>query len=313
MKQYTAAILGALSQPPATGVAAVTGAKEISVPSKTRDVNYTATDYALRFGSYQLPGTDGNILGNRQSNMGDYSFGGGVGEKAKDVAPTEANATQEAFDVNQWMSANNMIDTAKYSKEQIKNFASGVISLMQSVNNIYNGYIAQDQYAMEAANKEFQAEQNKRAAELLRKNIKDIDRAAQADANVYRLEGVKTKSAQRVGQAASGFAVGKGVHQVMLDTTDARTNYNASMIMLRAGLQNAEILRQAGTLEAQAILDSFDAKALKAQGELAKNQGWLNGMMNAISGAADFYVGTDGFGASGNKASNTGAKNGGNV
>ncbi len=185
--------------------------------------------------------------------------------------------------------------SSKYSAEQIKNFASGTINVMKGINSVYNGYITNLQYDMKAANKDFVAEQNERAADLLRQNIRDINRAAQADANVYRLEGVKTKSAQRVAQAASGFAVGKGTYKTMLDTTEARTNYNTSMLMLKAGLQNAEVLRQAGTLEAQAILDRFDAHALREQGEMERNQGWVDGIMSVIEGGVDFYVGKYGF------------------
>lgn len=178
---------------------------------------------------------------------------------------------------------------------QVKKYASGTISLIKSVSSVYNGYIANSQYKMQANNKEFLASQNERAAELLKKNMRDINRAADADANVYRLQGVKTKSAQRVAQAASGFAVGKGTHGVMLDTTDARTQFNASMIMLKAGLQNAEILREIGGLKAQAIINRFDAKALKEQGEFAISKGWNDAVMHAISAGADFYVGYHGL------------------
>lgn len=178
---------------------------------------------------------------------------------------------------------------------QVKKYASGTISLMKSVSSVYNGYIANSQYKMQANNKEFLASQNERAAELLKKNMRDINRAADADANVYRLQGVKTKSAQRVAQAASGFAVGKGTHGVTLKTTDARTQFNTSMIMLKAGLQNAEILREVGGLKAQAIINRFDAHALREQGEMAINKGWNDAVMHAISAGADYYTGYHGL------------------
>lgn len=267
----------------------------IKTPSVNSSVNLTATELALQFGTYTSSG----------------SFGKGSGEKATYFNAGQPKKDQTAVDVNQFLSANNSINTSKYSADMVKNFASGTINLMQGINSVYNGYISEGQYDMKAANKEFQAEQNERAARLLRQNMRDINRAAQADANVYRLEGVKTKSAQRVGQAASGFAVGKGTYKVMLDTTDARTNYNASMIMLKAGLQNAEVLRQAGTLEAQAILDRFDAEALRKQGDFEKSQGWMTGVMKAIEAGVDFYVGTQGFGKSDKKSKyQTGAKYG---
>lgn len=225
---------------------------------------------------------------------GRSSFGNAPAQKANMMDAGKRQTTNEAFDVNQWLSANNLIDEGKFTGKQIKNFASGTINLMKGITSVYNGYIAAEQYEMQAANKRFQAEQTKRAAKLLRQNIRDIDRAAQADANVYRLEGVKTKSAQRVAQASSGFAVGKGTYKVMLDTTDARTNYNASMIMLKAGLQNAEVLRQAGTLEAQAILEAFDAEALEVQADHAINQGWMDGIMKGLESGVDFYLGYKG-------------------
>lgn len=179
---------------------------------------------------------------------------------------------------------------AGYTAFQIRYFASGISDLVDATASIANGYIANKNYEMQANKKEFVANQNLRAAELLKQNIRDINRAADADANVYRFEGVKTKSAQKVAMAESGFAVGEGTYKVLLDTTDARKNFNASMIMLKAGLQNAEVLRQAGGLKAQAIIDKSDADIYRAMGEYEIAKGWGNALSKLFSSGANFTI-----------------------
>lgn len=274
MNPYVAAIVGALS--PQQAVPMSTPANIIPqtpFPAAAKE-SYTSTIVnALQTAPAPEATPFPEVRTNRNVSITDTSIGGGTGGDDDKGDNKESGLT--AF--------------------QVKKYASGSISLMKSVSSIYNGYIANSQYRMQARNKDFLASQNERAAELLKKNMRDINRAAEADANVYRLQGVKTKSAQRVAQAASGFAVGKGTYGVMFDTTDARTRFNASMIMLKAGLQNAEVLREVGGLKAQAIINRFDAHALREQGDMAISKGWADGIMHAVSAGADFYVGYQGL------------------
>ena len=177
------------------------------------------------------------------------------------------------------------------SAKAVKDFTNATVYGMQAISSVSKGYINAKQYDMQANNKEFAAWQNERTAKLLAKSTRDITRAAEADANVYRLQGVKTKAAQRVGQAASGFEVGKGTYRVMLDTTDVRTNYNAAAIMAKSMMQNAEIKRQIGTQKATAIINKADARALRKRAEIEKMQGWINGIGSALQAGASAYAG----------------------
>lgn len=177
------------------------------------------------------------------------------------------------------------------SAKAVADFTNATVYGMKAISAVSSGYVNAKQYEMQANNKEFAAWQNDRAAKLLAKSTRDITRAAEADANVYRLQGVKTKAAQRVGQAASGFAVGKGTYRVMLNTTDVRTNYNAAAIMAKSMMQNAEIKRQIGTQKAAAIINRADAKALKKRAEIERIQGWMNGISYALQAGASAYAG----------------------
>lgn len=177
------------------------------------------------------------------------------------------------------------------SAKAVADFTNATVYGMKAISAVSSGYVNAKQYEMQANNKEFAAWQNDRAAKLLAKSTRDITRAAEADANVYRLQGVKNKAAQRVGQAASGFAVGKGTYRVMLNTTDVRTNYNAAAIMAKSMMQNAEIKRQIGTQKATAIINRADAKALKKRAEIERIQGWMNGISYALQAGASAYAG----------------------
>lgn len=195
------------------------------------------------------------------------------------------------------------------SAKAVKDFTSATVYGMQAISSVSKGYINAKQYDMQANNKEFAAWQNERTAKLLAKSTRDITRAAEADANVYRLQGVKTKAAQRVGQAASGFEVGKGTYRVMLDTTDVRTNYNAAAIMAKSMMQNAEIKRQIGTQKATAIINKADAHALRKRAEVERTQGWMNSIGYALQAGASAYTGfSDYYGWDKPKADSTGDK-----
>ena len=178
--------------------------------------------------------------------------------------------------------------------EKISNVFSGMASTIQAVSSVYNGYIKAGQRNMQADKSEFMARQNERNAGLMESNIKDINKAAQMDANLYKIQAAQTKSAQKVGQAASGFTVGAGNYKVMLNNTDVNTNYNVSVAMLKANMAAAENIRQAGTYRANAIINRSDADVQRMLGKVDKETGWVGGIANAMNATAKFYSAYEG-------------------
>lgn len=192
-----------------------------------------------------------------------------------------------------------------YTEDQVKLYGRAASYLVSSVSDFTNGYLAYDSYKMKASSYEFSAQQQERAADLLEKNIRDINRAAQMDANVYKMQQKDVKSAQKVAMASSGFAVGKGSYRVVLNTTDARTNYNVAMRMLRADLQTAEVTRKAGTYRAQAAIERGNAKISRIQAKTEKNLGIISGVGNLVNSGICFYMGKWGLQGASNKTSDT--------
>lgn len=179
--------------------------------------------------------------------------------------------------------------------EKLDLYTKGTIYAFKASTSLTNGFLANSSYKMKARNAEFQAKQNIRSAEILLKNQREVTRAAQADATVYKMQGAQVKSAQKTAMAATGFAVGKGVYKNTLDTTDARTNYNASAIILKSELQNAELTRQAGEYRAQAEIEKGNAKIAKLQGRSEIWKGVAEALVYGTASAANFYVGKYGI------------------
>lgn len=173
--------------------------------------------------------------------------------------------------------------------EKVSNVFSGMQDAINAVSSVYNGYIKAGQRNMQADKDEFMARQNERNATLMEDNIKDINRAAQMDANLYKIQGSQTKSAQKVGQAASGFEVGSGNYKVMLNNTDVNTNYNVAVAMFKANIAAAENIRQAGTYRANAIISRSDAKIQRMLGKVDTEIGWGSGIVSALSATSKFY------------------------
>lgn len=192
-----------------------------------------------------------------------------------------------------------------YTEEQVKMYGRAASYLTSSISDFANGYLAYGSSKMKISSYEFSAKQHERAADLLEKNIRDINRAAQMDANVYKMQRKDVKSSQKVAMASSGFAVGKGTYRVVLNTTDARTNYNVAMRMLKADLQTAEVTRKAGTYRAQAAIERGNAEVSRIQGKSALKSGIISGVGNLINSGFSFYVGKWGLEGASNTASDT--------
>ena len=184
-----------------------------------------------------------------------------------------------------------MSDQPKTTAKAVAYYASGIADIMKGGAAISNGYVANMSANMKANSYKFQAEQERQVAESLLKNQIDITRAAQMDSNQYRIAGAQTKAKQKTAMAGTGFAVGKGSYRNTLNTTEARVNYNVANLMLRAGLQNAELTRKAGAYQAQAIIREADAEIAKKEGKMAIMNGWINGISNFISAGAMFTCG----------------------
>lgn len=184
----------------------------------------------------------------------------------------------------------------RLTKEQIQNYTNAAMYGIKAITALSNGFTANTSYKMQAKNKEWQARQNLRSRDLLLLNQREINRAAQMDANVYRMQGAITKSNQKVAMAQTGFAVGKGIYRNTLDTTDIRTNYNTSAIILKAELQNAELTRKAGLYEAESIINKADAKIARIQGRAAMWEGVIGATAYLAAAGASFYVGKYGYG-----------------
>lgn len=182
------------------------------------------------------------------------------------------------------------------TKEQIQAYTKSAMYGIKAITALGNGFTSNISYRMQAHNKEWQARQNIRSRDLLLLNQREINRAAQMDANVYRMQGAVTKSNQKVAMAQTGFAVGKGIYRNTLDTTDIRTNYNTSAIILKAELQNAELTRKAGLYEAESIINKADAKIARYQGKAAMWEGVTGAVSYLAAAGASFYVGTYGYG-----------------
>ena len=183
------------------------------------------------------------------------------------------------------------IKQVDYTAKSVLHYANAVAGVLKGGADIANGYLSKMSAQSRQYTYEFQADQNKKASDVLLKNQIDITRAAQMDSNRYRIAGAETKAKQKTGMAATGFAVGKGVYKNTLSTTDARVNYNVANLMLKSELENAEITRKAGALRAQAIVDEANAKIAKKEGEFAVLNGWISGISNFISAGASFYIG----------------------
>jgi len=174
---------------------------------------------------------------------------------------------------------------------QVGHFLNGTAQGMAAIASIFNGYNQASQYQMQANASNFMAQQNERNARLMTDNIREINRAAQSDINVMSMETTQRKSQQRIAQGASGFKVGAGAYEVLNNNTDFIQQYNASMIMLKAGMQGAEVIRQAGTFRAQAIMNRAEADIARSNKTTAILQGWVNGVAGAAAAGASFYVG----------------------
>lgn len=194
----------------------------------------------------------------------------------------------------------------KYTEDQVMFFGRSASYLVGAASDFANAWLATGNAEIEKGGYDFRAQQDERMASILEKNIRDINLAAQLDANQYKISGASTKAKQTVAMAGSGFAVGKGSYRSTLATTDARTNYNIAMRMLKADLQTAETIRKVGTYRARAEIERGNAKIAEIKGDSAMWSGIINGVGNIINSGFSFYVGKWGLeGASGKTTETT--------
>ena len=272
----------------------------MTIPSTRWEGGYSPVNPDVYTPSFSSPNdiaiaTDTMFNAQQQKETGKATFASPVAQP-KSVGgdatrPTEVKVEVDAKNKTGFASGEWFDNPNASTAFQVKNWLDGTVSGMKAISSVYNGYVQSAQYNMQATSMEYMARQNQRNADLMRKNIREINRAAQSDVNAISVQATQRKSEQRIAQGASGFAVGKGVYKVLNDNTDFKTNYNASLIMLKAGLQGAEIIRSAGNYEAQSIINKSEADIARSNAEVAKINGWISGAINTMSAATSFYIG----------------------
>lgn len=223
---------------------------------------------------------------------------------------TAKNTTKpKNTDVNAADAGGSTPEKPKYTEDQVMFYGKSASYLVDAASDFANSLLAADAAGVKEKSYEFKAKQNERAARLLEKNIVDINRAAQLDSNVYKVQNKETKSKQKVAMAASGFAVGKGAYRSTLETTDARTNYNIAMRMLKADLQTAKTMRKAGEYRAQAEIERGNARVARIAAESAATTYAIKGIGKLINAGFSFYMGK--WGLEGEVSTPSTAKSGG--
>lgn len=270
------------------------------LPSKGWEGGYSPVNPDVYKPSFSSPNdiavaTDTIFNAQQQKEKGTATFKSPV-EQPKSVGgdptrPAEVKVEVDAKNKTSFSSGEWFDNPNASTAFQIKHWLDGTVAGMKAISSVYNGYSQSVQYSMQATSMEYMARQNQRNADLMRKNIREINRAAQSDINAIYVQSAQRKSEQRIAQGASGFAVGKGAYEVLNDNTDWKTNYNASLIMLKAGFQGAEIVRSAGNYEAQSIINKSEASIARKNAEVAKINGWVGGAIGATSAATSFYIG----------------------
>nr|DAI54725.1 MAG TPA: hypothetical protein [Caudoviricetes sp.] len=270
------------------------------LPSKGWEGGYSPVNPDVYKPSFSSPNdiavaTDTIFNAQQQKEKGTATFKSPV-EQPKSVGgdptrPAEVKVEVDAKNKTSFSSGEWFDNPNASTAFQVKHWLDGTVAGMKAISSVYNGYSQSVQYNMQATSMEYMARQNQRNADLMRKNIREINRAAQSDINAIYVQTAQRKSEQRVAQGASGFAVGKGVYEVLNDNTDWKTNYNASLIMLKAGLQGAEIVRSAGNYEAQSIINKSEAEIARKNADVARINGWVGGVIGAMSAATSFYIG----------------------
>lgn len=270
------------------------------LPSKGWEGGYSPVNPDVYKPSFSSPNdiavaTDTIFNAQQQKEKGTATFKSPV-EQPKSVGgdptrPAEVKVEVDAKNKTSFSSGEWFDNPNASTAFQVKHWLDGTVAGMKAISSVYNGYSQSVQYNMQATSMEYMARQNQRNADLMRKNIREINRAAQSDINAIYVQSAQRKSEQRIAQGASGFAVGKGAYEVLNDNTDWKTNYNASLIMLKAGLQGAEIVRSAGNYEAQSIINKSEASIARKNAEVAKINGWVGGAVGAMSAATSFYIG----------------------
>ncbi len=270
------------------------------LPSKGWEGGYSPVSPDVYKPSFSSPNdiadaTDTIFSAEQQKEKGTATFKSPV-EQPKSIGgdptrPSEVKVEVDAKNKTSFSSGEWFDNPNASTAFQVKHWLDGTVAGMKAISSVYNGYSQSAQYSMQATSMEYMARQNQRNADLMRKNIREINRAAQSDINAIYVQSAQRKSEQRIAQGASGFAVGKGAYEVLNDNTDWKTNYNASLIMLKAGLQGAEIVRSAGNYEAQSIINKSEASIARKNAEVAKINGWVGGAVNAMSAATSFYIG----------------------
>lgn len=148
---------------------------------------------------------------------------------------------------------------------------SAFSDFMDVAGSLYGGLAQQRAYKFEAS----QANQN---ADILRLNAKDILQASYDYENKVRMEGMRTRAAQRTAMSASGFDVNSVSYQKVIGQTDANIARNTAAIRREA------MIKYGATQAKASILDS-QARLYRRGGEAALFGGFAEGLTSGLTGA----------------------------
>lgn len=148
---------------------------------------------------------------------------------------------------------------------------SAFSDFMDVAGSLFGGLAQQRAYKFEAS----QANQN---ADILRLNAKDILQASYDYENKVRMEGMRTRAAQRTAMSASGFDVNSTSYQKVIGQTDANIARNTAAI-------RREAMTKYGATEAKADLLDAQARLYRRGGEAALFGGFAEGLTAGLTGA----------------------------
>lgn len=159
---------------------------------------------------------------------------------------------------------------------------SSIGDFYSSITTWLGGSLQQNSY-------NFQAWQSSVNADIARQNARDIIREGEDYLNNIREQGVKTKGAQIATMSASGFEIGSGSYQNILQETDRNIARDTAAVKASFMSKYANQMYEADIMD---IESSYYKKAGKLAKQQATNEAIVGGLSGALKlGALSYYGG----------------------
>lgn len=159
---------------------------------------------------------------------------------------------------------------------------SSIGDFYSSITTLFGGSLKQNSY-------NFQAWQSSVNADIARQNARDIIREGEDYLNNIREQGAKTKGAQIATMSASGFEIGSGSYQNILQETDRNIARDTAAVKASFMSKYANQMYEADIQDIQA---SYYKKAGKLAKQQATNEAIVGGLTGALKlGALSYYGG----------------------